>query len=328
MANDNGAAPPITIRDLLLAARQLSPHVRRTPTVRAAALSAALGQEIWLKLESQQATGSFKLRGALNCLLNLSPAAKVAGVLTCSAGNHGLGVAAAAQITGVAATIVVPRTASPAKITALRQTGVDLLLCGDDYDAAEAQAPLLAHERGLTFISPYNDPAVIAGAGTVALEALSDLPEVGTIVVPVGGGGLAAGVGIAARTLLPTARLLGVQAAASAAMASSFAAGKQVNVTSTPTLADGLAGNIAPNAITFPLVRDQFDAVLTVSEAAIRTAIYSFLDAQHLVVEGSGAVGLAALQAGLLSNTSGPTLLIVSGSNISTETIAAILAHH
>ena len=317
--------PPIVFRDILLAARRIAPPVLRTPTERSGALSAELGVEVWLKLECQQRTGSFKLRGAINRLLTLPEGARARGVLTCSAGNHGLGIAEAARLTGIAATIVVPGGASAAKVEALRRSGVELLLVGRDYDEAEARAPQIARERGLTFVSPYDDPAVIAGAGTVALEALLDLPEAGTIVVPVGGGGLASGIGIAARALLPGIRVVGVQSIASAAMSASLAAGRLVPVESSSTLADGLAGNIAAGSITFPLVRDTLDAVLTVPEGAIARAMHTFLDRHHLIVEGSGAVGLAALQAGLLADTPGPILLIVSGSNVATQTLAGVL---
>lgn len=317
--------PPVTFRDILLAARRIAPHVRRTPTERSAVLSAELGAEVWLKLECQQRTGSFKLRGALNRLLTLPDDARTRGVLTCSAGNHGLGIAEASRLTGIAATIVVPQNASTAKVEALRRAGVELLLIGRDYDEAEAQAPEIARERGLAFVSPYDDPAVIAGAGTVALEALLDLPETGTIVVPIGGGGLASGIGLAARALLPGVRIIGVQSIASAAMTASLAAGQLVPVASDLTLADGLAGNIAAGSITFPLVRDTLDDVLTVSEASIARAMHTFLDRHHLIVEGAGAVGLAALQESLLPATPGPILLIVSGSNVATKTLAGVL---
>jgi threonine dehydratase len=288
-------------------------------------LSAELGAEVWLKLECQQRTGSFKLRGALNRLLTLPEEARASGVLTCSAGNHGLGLAEAARLTGIAATIVVPENASPAKVAGLRRSGVELLLIGKDYDEAEARAPEIARARGLTFVSPYDDPAVIAGAGTVALETLLALPEAGTIVVPVGGGGLAAGIGVVARAINPALRVIGVQSEASAAMTASLIAGELVPVESGPTLADGLAGNIAPGSITFPLVRDHLDDVITVSETAIAAAMLTFLDRHHLVVEGSGAVGLAALRENKLTATPAPIVLIVSGGNVATTVLAGLL---
>jgi threonine dehydratase len=235
-------------------------------------------------------------------------------------------VAEAAHLTGVRATIVVPENASPAKVDALRRAGVELLLVGADYDAAEARAPQIAAERGLTFISPYDDPFVIAGAGTVGLEIVRDLPEVGTILVPVGGGGLASGAGVAAKGINPRVRVVGVQSEASPAMAAALAAGRLVPVACADSLADGLAGNIAPGAITFPLVRDHLDEVVTVPEPAIAAAMLTFLDRHHLVVEGAGAVGLAALQSGRLRSLPEPIALIVSGGNVAMSVLANLLA--
>ena len=316
----------LSLHDSFLAARRIAPHILSTPLERSAALSAELGREVWLKLECHQRTGSFKLRGALNRLLTLPEEARARGVLTCSAGNHGLGVAEAARLTGIRATIVVPENASPAKIEALSRTGSELLLVGADYDAAEAQAPQIAEERGLAFVSPYDDPFVIAGAGTVALEIMRDLPEVGTILVPVGGGGLASGIGIVAKGIHPGVRIVGIQSEASPSMVAALAAGELVTVECADTLADGLAGNIAPGAITFPLVRDHLDQVICVTEAAIGAAMRTLLDRHHLVVEGSGAVGLAALQSGRLPPLPEPIVLILSGGNVASAVLAGVLA--
>jgi threonine dehydratase len=325
MASAQTASSLVTLHDVFFAARRIAPHTLNTPLERSAALSDELECEVWLKLECQQRTGSFKLRGALNRLLSLGPEAKARGVLTCSAGNHGLGVAEAARLIGIAATIVVPENASPAKVEGLRRMGVELLLVGADYDAAEAQAPLIARERGLTFVSPYDDPFVIAGAGTVALEIMRDLPEVGTIVVPVGGGGLASGVGIAAKGINPRVRVIGAQSEASPAMSAALAAGQLVPVANEETLADGLAGNIAAGSITFPLVRDHLDEVATVPECAIGAAMRTYLDRHHLVVEGAGAVGLAYLRHHRPGELPGPIVLIVSGGNVTSAVLATLL---
>ncbi|HEX5504502.1 MAG TPA: threonine/serine dehydratase [Thermomicrobiales bacterium] len=316
----------VTLRDVFLAMARIAPHVRRTPLERSAALSAECGREVYLKLECLQRTGSFKLRGALNRLLTLPEGARERGIVTCSAGNHGLGVAEAARLTGVAATVVVSAHASPAKVAGLRRTGVELIEHGADYDAAEAYAHELAARRGLTFVSPYNDPAVIAGAGTVALEILLELPEAGLLVVPVGGGGLASGVGLVAKAIDPAVRVVGAQPAASPAMHAALAAGRLVPVAEAPTLADGLAGNVEPGSITFPLIQQHLDDLVLVDEAAIAAAMRAFLDRHHLVVEGAGAVGMAALQRGLLPPTDGPTVLIVSGGNVATSVLAGVLA--
>ena len=316
---------PVTLRDVFLAAARIAPHVRRTPLERSAPRSAELGLDVYLKLECWQRTGSFKLRGALNRLLTLSDEARARGILTCSAGNHGLGVAEAARLTGVAATVVVPENASPAKVAGLRRAGVDLLLVGASYDEAEARARELAAERGLTFVSPYNDAAVIAGAGTVALEVLLDLPDAATLVVPVGGGGLAAGVALVAKAVNPALRVVGAQAEASPAMHAALAAGRLVPVAEGPTLADGLAGNVEAGSLTFPLLQRHLDEVVLVGEEAIAAAMLAYLDRHHLVVEGAGAVGLAALQSGRLAAPRDPLVLVVSGGNVTTSVLARLL---
>ncbi|MDP9365537.1 MAG: pyridoxal-phosphate dependent enzyme, partial [Chloroflexota bacterium] len=217
---------------------------------------------------------------------------------------------------------------SPAKLDGLRRTGVELLIAGDTYDEAEARAPGIARERGLSFVSPYNDPAVIAGAGTVALEVLRELPDAGTVVVPVGGGGLAAGVGIVARAVNPALRVVGAQSEASPAMHTALAAGQLVPVVESASLADGLAGNVEAGSITFPLVRDGLDEVVLVSEEAIADAMLVLLDRHHLVVEGSGAVSLAALRSGRLARPPGPVVLLVSGGNVATSVLAGLLTDH
>src|SRR3954466_14817316 len=184
----------VTLLDVLAAARRIAPYVQRTPLERSDHLSGAHAAEVWLKLECFQATGSFKLRGALNALLSLDEAARRRGVLTASAGNHGLGVARAAPLTGLPATVVVPETASAAKVELLRQSGCELVLHGPDYDTAEAYAIDLAERRGATFVSAYDHPAVVAGGGTIALEIVEALPEADLLIVPAGGGGLISGV--------------------------------------------------------------------------------------------------------------------------------------
>ena len=320
----------VTLHDVFLAARRIAPHARRTPLERSAPLSDELGCDVYLKLECWQRTGSFKLRGALNRLLTLPDEARRRGLLTCSAGNHGLGVAEAARLLGLAATVVVPETASPAKVAGLRRAargGVELLLLGADYDEAEARARELATARGLTFVSPYNDPAVVAGAGTVALEVLLDLPEATTIVVPVGGGGLAAGVALAAKAIHPALRVVGAQPEASPAMHAALATGRLVPIADGPTLADGLAGNVEAGSLTFPLLQRHLDELVLVGEEAIAAAMLAYLDRHHLVVEGAGAVGLAALQTGRIAAPRGPVVLIVSGGNVASGVLARLLAN-
>src|SRR5216683_1717726 len=195
----------VSLADVRTAAERVRPFIVRTPLERSLGLSALCGVDVWLKFECFQTTGSFKLRGALNALLTMSEQQRQNGVVTASAGNHGLGVARAAAVVDVPATVVVPETASPAKVDALRHSGAELLLSGATYDDAESAAMRTASERGLPFISAYNDAAVVAGGGTIALEVIGDLPSARIMVVPAGGGGLIGGIGVAAwlRQLLP-----------------------------------------------------------------------------------------------------------------------------
>jgi threonine dehydratase len=303
----------VTRRDVEEAAARIAPYVLRTPLERSAALSELCGTDVWLKLECFQHTGSFKLRGALNALL-AAPA--FSSVVTASAGNHGLGVARAATLLGCRATVVVPETASVAKVSALEASGAELLLVGQTYDEAEFAARALAVERDLPFVSAYNDPLVAAGGGTVALEVLADVPAVRTVIVPAGGGGLIGGVGAAAsggRTVI------GVQSEASPSLYAAFSAGRRVEVEVRESLADGLAGNVEEGSLTFDLMRRYVSEMMLVSEAQIADAMRWLLEHAHVVVEGSAAVGVAALLGGL--RPSGPIAVILTGRNVATSVL-------
>jgi threonine dehydratase len=316
----------VTLLDVLAASRRIAPYVQRTPLERSAALSDRLGAEVWLKLECFQLTGSFKLRGALNALLALDDAARQRGVLTASAGNHGLGVARAASLTGLPATVVVPETASAAKVDLLRQTGCDLVLYGPDYDAAEAHAIELARTRGVTFVSAYDHPAVVAGGGTIALEILETLPETDLLVVPAGGGGLISGVALAAKVVKPEIQVYGVQSVASPSLHAALAAGRQVAVSVLDSLADGLSGNIAEGSITVDLARRYVDKVILVEEAEIAAAMRAVLEHEHVLVEGSAAVTVAALQSGRLSVAGRRAVLVLTGRNVAPSVLRATLS--
>lgn len=312
---------------VLDAARRLAASglIYQTPLVRCEPLSAQLGYEIYQKLELFQQTGSFKLRGATNKLLTLSIEEKARGVVTASAGNHALGVAHAARHLGIAATIVVPTGASAAKVEALRRYPASLILHGDNYEAAELYARQLEQERGLVFVSAYNDPAVVAGQGTLALEALAALPTAKTLLVPVGGGGLISGIGLWAKTVAPHIKLIGVQSEASPAMHAALAAGQIVAAPDWPSLADGLAGNLEAGTITFELAQRYVDELVLVSEAEIAAAMGYFADELHLIAEGSAAVGLAALVSGRVK-PAGPIIDFVCGRNVAPATLRKILA--
>src|SRR5438128_797558 len=250
----------VSLADVQAAAERIRPFVVRTPLERSLALSERRGVDVWFKLECFQATGSFKLRGALNALQLLPPPRQV---VTASAGNHGLGVARAATLLGGTATVVVARTASPAKVDALRRSGAELVQHGETYDDAETEGLRLSRERRIPFISAYNDPDVVAGGGTVALEILEDQPDVRTLVVPIGGGGLIGGIGVAAHGLDAQVSVYGVQSVASPSLHAALKAGAVVPVEVKPSLADGLAGNVESGTITLDLLKQHVrDVVL------------------------------------------------------------------
>jgi threonine dehydratase len=289
--NDN----QVTLADIKQAHRRIATVARRTPLERSPWLATDSGREVWLKLECFQVTGSFKLRGAMSRLSALTESEKALGVLTVSAGNHGLAVAHCATLLGVEATIIVPRTASRAKVEAIARYPVTLIERGDSYDEAERAAREMERESGKLFVSPYNDPYVIAGQGTAGLEIIMDEPRLEAILVPVGGGGLLAGVAIAVKALMPHIEVYGVEPIASPSMLRSLEAGSIVEIEEEATIADGLAGNIEPGSITFPIIQHLIDGIVPVSEEAIRGAITRMAREEHIMIEGAAAASLAAL---------------------------------
>jgi threonine dehydratase len=297
--------------DVLAAAERLRGKVRRTPLVPSPWLSSVTGAEIWLKLENQQHEGSFKARGAFNALMQCG----VPRAVTASAGNHGRAMAFAARALGIGLTVFTPRTAPRAKLDPIRAHGATLELC-DSYDEAERRAIAHARQTGEPYISPYNHRDVIAGAGTVGLEVVDDLPRVDGIVAGVGGGGLVSGVGLASQAVAPHPGVVGVEAAASPVFTTSLAAGHLVDVDVRPTLADGLAGNAEPGSVTFDLVRDLKIPVHAVDEDQIRAAMVGLLAHDGQRAEGAGAVAAAALVAGMFEIRGRRVAVIVSGGNV------------
>lgn len=313
----------VTPADILAARQRIAGIAQSTPLEHSRPLSAYTGAEVYLKLECAQVTGSFKLRGAASAIL---ADAERRPVLACSAGNHALGVAHAAALAGVAATLVVPETASPAKLAALERYPAEVLRAGSSYDEAEAAALRLARERGLRFVSPYNDADVVAGQGTLGVEVLEQLPRADVLIVGVGGGGLLGGVGTWAKAVSPGIRVVGVQAENSAAMLASLQAGRIVGAPDLPTLADGLAGGLEPGALTFPLAQRVADMVIAVSETQIAAAMRWCLHEHHIVVEGSAAVAVAALLNGLVAGIAGRRVVaLLCGRNVATETLRSVL---
>lgn len=286
---------PITIDDVNEARRRITQVVRRTPLERSRWLSNETGCDVLLKLECFQVTGSFKIRGAMASLSALTDEERRRGVLTVSAGNHGLAVAHCAEALNLDVTIVVPRSASRAKVEAIRRYPVALIEMGEGYDEAERAARELEHETRKTFVSPYNDADVIAGQGTAALEILEDDPTVEAILVPVGGGGLLAGVLIAAKAIKPEVKVYGVEPQASPTMTAAVEVGRIVEIEEEETIADGLAGNIEPGSITFPIIQQFIDGIILVTEDNMKSAIARVAREDHLMIEGATAAGIAAL---------------------------------
>jgi threonine dehydratase len=315
----------ITLQDIESARRRIGTSIRRTPLEYSRSLSKELGRDVFLKLECFQATGSFKLRGAMSKLSALGEEARRRGVLTVSAGNHGLGIAHCAEALKVNATIVVPESASRAKVEALSRYAVTLLERGANYDEAERSAREMEMETGKVFISPYNDAEVIAGQGTIAVEILEDAPHIDAIVVPVGGGGLIAGIAIAAKAINPNIKIYGVEPAATPSMREALVAGRIVEIEEDETIADGLAGNIEPGSITFPIIQDWVEGIITVSENDIASALVRFAQEEHVLIEGSAAVALAALQSSRLEGQR--IAAVVSGRNISLDLFTRIAAN-
>jgi threonine dehydratase len=317
----------MNLLDVMRARRRIAPYVRRTPLVRSAWLSERSGAEVSLKLESLQISNSFKSRGAFNAVIARleRPAGAPAQLVTASAGNHGRALAAAAQAFGLPLVVFTPSDAPKTKLDAICHHGAVLRAEGRDYDDAERMAKAFASSTGAEFISPYNDADVIAGAATIALEIFEDAPDIDTLVVPIGGGGLVSGVAAAAKAIAAACEIIGVEAAASCAFQTSVRAGRIVEIVPGTTLADGLGGNPDPETITFGFIQKFVDRIDTVSEEDLSAAIAGLVDAEHLVAEGAGAAAVAAL-AGRRADVRGRRVaVIVTGSNIDRARLAALL---
>jgi threonine dehydratase len=306
----------IGIAEIEAARRTLEGVLLPTPTLVSPHLSEEIGARISLKAESLQRAGSFKLRGAYNKLSGLTEAERRAGVVAASMGNHAQGVALAARLLGIDATIVMPESAPLAKITATRRYGAAVILRGQSFDDAIAHAEHLRDSQGMTLVHAFDDPAIIAGQGTIGLEILEALPDVGTVIVPIGGGGLISGIATAIHAARPDVRIVGVQAAGCAAIEASLAAGEPITIPHASTIADGIAIK-RPGGITLPLIREHVAEIATVEEDEIAHAIMYLLQTMKLQVEGAGAVGVAALLTHKIVPKAGEQVCaILSGGNI------------
>jgi threonine dehydratase len=318
--------PDITIDDIRAARGAFGGIVRRTPLLPSRSLSELTGGDVLLKAENLQHTGSFKVRGAMNRLAALSDEERRRGVIAASAGNHAQGVAVAARAHGVPATVVMPRTTPLAKVEATREYGAATVLFGDSYGNAREEADRIAADRGLITIPGFDDPRIIAGQGTCGLEIIEDAADTGVIIVPVGGGGLIAGTAIAAKALAPGVRIIGVQAEAAPAVVRSLASGARTAVTAVPTIAEGVAVS-EPGALTFPLIQQYVDDVVLVSEDAIAEAMVVLIERTKLVVEGAGAVGVAALLSGTVDVRGKRAAVVISGGNVDINLVARVVEH-
>jgi threonine dehydratase len=315
----------ISLADIQSARRTIRDVVLPTPLLPAARLSAELGAPISYKAENTQHSGSFKIRGAYNTIFHLTDAERARGVIAPSAGNHAQGVAQAAQMLGVKATIVMPERAPLTKVIATRRLGAEVVLHGNSFDDAVAHAAKLAVELGLTPVHAFDHPRVIAGQGTIGLELVESMPDLQQLVVPIGGGGLISGIALAVKSLLPQVRIIGVQAAGCAPVPGSLAAGVPQAVSHAQTIADGIAVK-QPGALTLPMIAALVDEIVTVTEEEIVMAIAHVLQNSRLVVEGAGAAGVAALLSGKVAVRAGqPTATILCGGNIDANLLARVI---
>jgi threonine dehydratase len=303
------------------AEQRISSHVRMT------SLTHDVKRGIYLKWENQQVTGSFKARGAFNKILSLAPWEYKQGIIAASAGNHGQGVALAGRLVNAPVTVFASQTASPLKIERMRALGAEVILVPGGYEQAEAEGIGFAVEHKRTWVSPYNDAQVIAGQGTIGLEVnrQMELHPGTTVLVPVGGGGLLAGVAAALSAGCAPLRILGVQAKASAFMHGLFAHGSQENIPDLPTLADGLSGPVEKDSVTIPIIKSLVDDILLVDEEIISLAVAYAYHVYGEVIEGSAAVGLAAILAGSVKP---PAVVVISGGNILPDLHAQVCARY
>lgn len=316
--------------DFAAARRTVEPFVLDTPLLFDPWLTSRVGRDTYLKLENLQTTGSFKVRGAANRIVNLTERERSRGVVTCSSGNHGRAVAHVAGVLGVAATVCVPEWTDQVKLSAMTAAGAHVILAGGSYDAAAERAERIRDHEGLTLIHPFDDPLIVAGQGTLGTEIVDALPDVAEIVVPLSGGGLAGGLAFAAKDRNPAVSITAASAERAAVMLASLQAGKPIDVPEEPTIASALAGGIGlDNQYTFALVRDGVDRHCTVSEEAIVDAMAYSLERLHTVVEGGGAVALASVLSGSWTAASdgGPVVILLSGGNVGPEGITQVTDH-
>ena len=313
----------VELQDVLAAASRVKGHIKETPCVRSDTLSHMIGADVFLKFENLQFTASFKERGALNCLMQMTPQDRAKGVIAMSAGNHAQALAYHGKRLDVPTTIVMPRSTPNAKVEQTRVFGAEVLLHGNQFDATRAFTAGLAKERGLTLIHPFNDPRVIAGQGTVGLEIVDQVADLDAVIIPVGGGGLISGAAVAVKGLAPSVHVVGVQAERYAAVYEAFY-GKLFAPSVPGTVAEGIAVS-SPGDVTLPLINQHVDQMFIVGEERIEQAVFDLLEIEKTVVEGAGAVALAALRAHPAVFKDKRVVLVLSGGNIDMMILSSIL---
>lgn len=316
----------LQLTDIYLARQRIESLVRRTAMEYSPSLSRRVGVAVYLKLESLQITGSFKLRGASNAVAQLNDAQKARGVVAASTGNHGRALAYAASRQGVKAIICLSNLVPANKVEAIRELGAEVRIVGQSQDDAQREAERIAAESGATLLPPFDHPAIIAGQGTLGLEIIEQLPDVAQVLVPLSGGGLFAGVALALKSASPQITTHGISMQRGAAMHASLSAGRPLEVDEQPTLADSLGGGIGlDNRYTFSMTRDLCDHLHLLSEASIANAIRHAYREERLVLEGAAAVGIAALLDGLIEPR-GPIVVVVSGRNVDIDQHLRVLS--
>jgi threonine dehydratase len=309
----------VTLADVALARYRIAPWLSATPTESAP----ALGKNVYLKLENANKTHSFKIRGAVNALLALDDAARARGIIAASSGNHAQGIACAASVLGIRARIVMSKLAAKRKIAGVKRWHGEVILHGESYTEAEAEALRLRDAEGLMFVSPYNDPLVIAGQGTCGLEILDTLPKVERVIVPIGGGGLISGVALAIKSVRPSVEIIGVNPDRAPTMYNAYYGTHLEDPEE--SIADALPGKIEAGSMTIAMTKQYVDRVVLVSEDSIRAAMRWLLAEQGWMVEGGGAVGVAALQSGVIPHDDAVTCIILSGGNVDIEVLRGVI---
>ena len=310
------------VEQIAAAERRIRPHVRETPLVSSSALSEKTDAEVLLKCENLQVTGSFKVRGATNRLLTIDDQHRRHGVIAASSGNHGIAVAHAGKTLGIPVTVYVPEQASPVKVAAMQRLGATVVFFGTDGLDTELEGRRVAASEGRFDVSPYNDLAVVAGQGTIAVELRRQAASIDAVVVAVGGGGLIAGIAANLRQHNPRVRVIGAQPANSRVMHESIMAGHVVEIPSYPTLSDGTAGGVELDSVTFPFCRDLVDEWIDVTEEEIARSMRHAVEVEHLLIEGSAAVAMAALEKAALS---GRVVVVLCGANVSADRLRSAL---